>query len=96
MINYYVEPNTEPMSGDYFTHNDRQPCISNYSALKWDSTGELSSLDMNRILGLLQQPEECEVSVAMDEIKESKWKDVTFIESIHVNARYRNGSAMQE
>ena len=96
MINYYVEPNTEPMSGDYFTHNDRQPCISNYSALKWDSTGELSSLDMNRILGLLQQPEECEVSVAMDEIKESKWEDVTFIESINVNARYRNGSPMQE
>ena len=67
--------------------------------MKWDSTGELSSLDMNRILGLLQNynhPEECEVSVAMDEIKESKWKDTTYIESIHVNARYRNGSAMQE
>ena len=42
------------MSGDYFTHNDRQPCISNYSALKWDSTGELSSLDMDRILELLE------------------------------------------
>ena len=54
MINYYVEPNTEPMSGDYFTHNDRQPCISNYSALKWDSTGELSELDMERILELLE------------------------------------------
>ena len=94
MINYYEEPNTEQMSGDYFTHNDRQ---SNTSALKWDSTGELSSLDMNRILGLLQnQPKECEVSVAMDEIKESKWKDTTYIESIHVNARYRTGSAMQE
>ena len=94
-----MELNTEQMSGDYFTHNDSQPCISNTSALKWDSTGELSSLDMNRILGLLQnhnQPEECEVSVAMDEIKESKWKDTTYIESIHVNARYRNGSAMQE
>ena len=94
-----MELNTESMSGDYFTLNDRQPCISNTSALKWDSTGELSSLDMNRILGLLQnynQPEECEVSVAMDEIKESKWKDTTYIESIHVNARYRNGSAMQE
>jgi len=64
--------------------------------LKWDTSGELSSLDMNRILGLLQQPEECKVSVAMDEIKESKWNDVTFIESIHVNARYRNGSPMQE
>ena len=92
-----MELNTEQMSGDYFTHNDRQPCISNTSALKWDSTGELSSLDMNRILGLLQnQPKECEVSVAMDEIKESKWKDTTYIESIHVNARYRTGSAMQE
>ena len=47
------------MSGDYFTHNDRQPCISNTSALKWDSTGELSELDMDRILGLLEkaQPE---------------------------------------
>lgn len=87
------------MSGDYFTHNDRQPCISNYSALKWDSTGELSELDMDRILGLLnknEEPEECEVSVAMDEIKESKWKDSTYIESIHVNARYRTGSAIQE
>ena len=42
------------MSGDYFTHNDRQPCISNYSALKWDSTGELSELDMDRILELLE------------------------------------------
>lgn len=94
-----MELNTEQMSGDYFTHNDRQPCISNTSSLKWESTGELSSLDMNRILELLQnhkQPEECEVSVAMDEIKESKWKDTTYIESIHVNARYRNGSAMQE
>ena len=54
-----MEPNTEPMSGDYFTHNDRQPCISTYSTLKWDSTGELSELDMDRILGLLEkaQPE---------------------------------------
>ena len=87
------------MSGDYFTHNDRQPCISTYSTLKWDNTGELSALDMDRILGLLnkqQEPEKCEVSVAMDEIKESKWKDTTYIESIHVNARYRTGSAMQE
>ena len=87
------------MSGDYFTHNSRQPCISNYSALKWTEDGELSALDMDRILGLLnkqQEPKECEVSVAMDEIKESKWKDTTYIESIHVNARYRNGSAMQE
>ena len=38
----------------------------------------------------------CRASMAMDEIKESKWKDTTYIESIHVNARYRNGSAMQE
>ena len=91
-----MEPNTEPMSGDYFTHNDRQPCISTYSTLKWDSTGELSSLDMNRILGLLQQPEQCIASVAMDEVKESKWDDPTYIESIQVNARYRNGSVMQE
>ncbi len=87
------------MSGDYFTHNDRQPCLSTYSTLKWESTGELSELDMDRIMGLLnknQEPKECEVSVAMDEIKESKWKDTTYIESIHVNARYRTGSAMQE
>jgi hypothetical protein len=43
------------MSGDFFTHNDRQPCISTYSTLKWDSTGELSELDMNRILELLEK-----------------------------------------
>ena len=43
------------MSGDYFTHNDRQPCISTYSTLKWDSTGELSALDMDKILGLLER-----------------------------------------
>ena len=42
------------MSGYYFTHNDRQPCISNYAALKWDSSGELSELDMERILKLLE------------------------------------------
>ena len=54
-----MEPNTRKMSGDYFTHNDRQPCISTYSTLKWESTGELSELDMNKILGLLEkaQPE---------------------------------------
>jgi len=52
-----VEPNTEPMSGDFFTHNDRQPCISTYSTLKWDSTGELSELDMDKILGLLEKAE---------------------------------------
>ena len=72
MINYYVEPNTEPMSGDYFTHNDRQPCISNYSALKWDSTGELSSLDMDRILGLLEnvQPEVTQMGMS-----NPRWKN---------------------
>ena len=42
------------MSGDYFTHNTRQPCISNYSALKWTEDGELSELDMDRILELLE------------------------------------------
>ena len=54
-----MEPNTRTMSGDYFTHNSRQPCISTYSTLKWESTGELSELDMNKILGLLEkaQPE---------------------------------------
>ena len=54
-----MEPNTRNMSGDYFTHNDRQPCISTYSTLKWESTGELSALDMDKILGLLEkvQPE---------------------------------------
>ena len=52
-----MEPNTEPMSGDFFTHNDRQPCISTYSTLKWDSTGELSELDMDKILGLLEKAE---------------------------------------
>ena len=48
------------MSGDYFTHNTRQPCISNYSALKWTEDGELSALDMDRILELLEnaQPSE--------------------------------------
>ena len=55
MINYYVEPNTRTMSGDFFTHNSRQPCISTYSTLKWDSTGELSELDMDRILELLDK-----------------------------------------
>ncbi len=43
------------MSGDYFTHNSRQPCISNYSALKWTEDGELSALDMDRILELLEK-----------------------------------------
>ena len=55
-----MEPNTGTMSGDYFTHNNRQPCISNYSALKWTEDGELSALDMDRILELLEtvQPSE--------------------------------------
>ena len=46
------------MSGDYFTHNDRQPCISNTSALKWTEDGELSALDMSRILEALHSHEE--------------------------------------
>ena len=45
------------MSGDFFTHNDRQPCISTYSTLKWESSGELSDLDMDKILGLLEKAE---------------------------------------
>ena len=45
------------MSGDFFTHNDRQPCISTYSTLKWESSGELSALDMDKILGLLEKVE---------------------------------------
>ena len=52
-----MEPNIGTMSGDFFTHNDRQPCISTYSTLKWDSTGELSDLDMDKILGLLEKVE---------------------------------------
>ena len=50
------------MSGDYFTHNDRQPCISNYSALKWDTSGELSALDMNRVLELLENVKPIDVN----------------------------------
>ena len=45
------------MSGDFFTHNHRQPCISTYSTLKWESSGELSDLDMDKILGLLEKVE---------------------------------------
>ena len=52
-----MEPNTRKMSGDFFTHNDRQPCISTYSTLKWESSGELSDLDMDKILGLLEKAE---------------------------------------
>ncbi len=39
------------MSGDYFTHNDRQPMHS--TTLKWTEDGELSPLDMDRVLTLL-------------------------------------------
>ena len=76
-----MEPNTSKMSGDYFTHNDRQPCISTYSTLKWDSTGELSALDMDKILGLLEnvQPSQNE----MTEMGKS-------------NPRWKNGSPMQD
>ena len=61
-----MEPNTRNMSGDYFTHNDRQPCISTYSTLKWESSGELSALDMNKILGLLEnvQPNVTEMGMS--------------------------------
>ena len=61
-----MEPNTRNMSGDYFSHNDRQPCISTYSTLKWESTGELSELDMNKILGLLEnaQPNVTEMGMS--------------------------------
>ncbi len=60
------------MSGDFFTHNDRQPCISTYSTLKWDSTGELSELDMDRILGLLEkaQPEVTQMGMS-----NPRWKN---------------------
>tara|TARA_X000001036_G_scaffold230835_1_gene215698 strand:- start:2370 stop:2555 length:186 start_codon:yes stop_codon:yes gene_type:complete len=50
------------MSGDYFTHNDRQPCVSNYSALKWTENGELSALDMNRVLELLEKVKPIDVN----------------------------------
>ena len=61
-----MEPNTGTMSGDYFTHNDRQPCISTYSTLKWESSGELSALDMDKILGLLEnaQPNVTEMGMS--------------------------------
>ena len=76
-----MEPNTRTMSGDFFTHNDRQPCISNYSALKWDSTGELSELDMDRILQLLDRVEPNQDN--MTEMGKS-------------NPRWKTGSVMQE
>ena len=46
-----------------------------------------------------QQPPVCKASKAMDEIKESRWIDTNYIielETMIVNARYRNGSPMQE
>ena len=42
------------MSGDYFTHNDRQPM---HSTLKWTEDGELTTLDMSRILEALESHE---------------------------------------
>ena len=66
-----MEPNTGTMSGDFFTHNDRQPCISNYSTLKWESTGELSELDMNKILGLL---ENAQPNVTQMGMSNPRWK----------------------
>ena len=76
-----MELNTGKMSGDFFSHNDRQPCISTYSTLKWDSTGELSELDMDRILGLLErnQPDQNN----MTEMGRS-------------NPRWKTGSPMQD
>tara|TARA_B100000482_G_scaffold32004_1_gene20385 strand:+ start:389 stop:574 length:186 start_codon:yes stop_codon:yes gene_type:complete len=50
------------MSGDYFTHNDRQPCVSNYSALKWTENGELSALDMERVLERLEKVKSIDVN----------------------------------
>ena len=65
-------PTQGTMSGDYFTHNDRQPCISTYSTLKWESTGELSALDMDKILGLLEnaQPEVTQMGMS-----NPRWKN---------------------
>ena len=69
------------MSGDFFTHNDRQPCISTYSTLKWDSTGELSALDMDKVLDLLEN-----VQPNQDHMTEMG----------RSNPRWKNGSPMQE
>ena len=78
------------MSGDFFTHNDRQPCISTYSTLKWESTGELSALDMDKILGLLEnaQPSNSEVidSFCQNEMTEMGKS----------NPRWKTGSPMQD
>tara|TARA_B100001113_G_scaffold14173_1_gene10864 strand:- start:421 stop:582 length:162 start_codon:yes stop_codon:yes gene_type:complete len=43
------------MSGDYFTHNDRQQPILQH--LKWTEDGELSEIDKNKILSLLNANE---------------------------------------
>jgi len=42
------------MSGDYFTHNDRQPMVQH---LKWTKDGELSPIDKTRILSVLNTNE---------------------------------------
>ena len=39
------------MSGDYFTHNSKQPPIVQH--LKWTEDGELSEIDKTKILSLL-------------------------------------------
>jgi len=47
----------------------------------------------------LQKTRMCEASVAMDEIKESRWQNTNYIleiESLFINSRYRTGSPMQE
>ena len=52
------------MSGDYFTHNDRQTKFRPmYSTLKWTEDGELSPLDMSRIIE------------ALESVKQEKKKD---------------------
>ena len=46
-----------------------------------------------------QLQQKCAASLAMDEIKESRWIDTNYIleiASMIVNARYRTGSPMQE
>ena len=45
------------------------------------------------------QQTDCKASIAMDEIKESRWQNTNYIleiESLFVNARYRTGSPMQD
>lgn len=68
-----------PMSGDYYTHNDQQPPLP---------------VEQQR-----QLQQRCAASMAMDDIKESRWIDTNYIleiESMLVNERYRTGSPMQE